>query len=110
MTAKLDPATGPLSREEFAALIAAPAGVALRAIRKHDPMWGRATGEAVKWKVRFSREVRYTEEGYATVEASSGEEALEIAASIPDKEIKGGGDDGNYITEDWGAESAELEA
>jgi hypothetical protein len=78
---RLDPVTGPLSREEFAALVAAPYGAAANAIRKHDPLYGiKEDGEPIKWEVYATR--RATEEGYAEVAASSIEEALELAGKL----------------------------
>jgi hypothetical protein len=81
-----DPVTGPIPREVFAQIVAAPFGGATQAIRKFDPLWGRVAGEPIKWKVKLSRETR--EVGSAVVEASTEEEANEIAALLPDKDIK----------------------
>lgn len=78
---KLDPATGPIPRDEFAAMIEAPFGKAREAIRKYDPLWGRETGEVIKWQVLFTRKVR--EEGRAIVEAATAEEAEKLAQKIP---------------------------
>ncbi|MBN8958022.1 MAG: hypothetical protein J0H17_15845 [Rhizobiales bacterium] len=82
---KIDPITGPLSREEFAALIDAPYGRATEVIRKYDPMFGRAPGEQIEWEVTFERDV--TQEGYAVVKASSEEEAREVAEGLSSFEI-----------------------
>ncbi len=67
---------GPLSQEEFKALVEAPYGAAKLAIQKHDPLWGRDEpdpGEKRKWRV--------------TVEAETEEEAEELAQAIPDSQI-----------------------
>lgn len=80
-----DPITGPMPRTEFAEAIAAPFGKAREAIRKYDPLWGRETGEVIKWEVKFTRKVR--EEGWATVEAATEKEAEKLAEKIPDSQI-----------------------
>lgn len=80
---KLDPVTGPIPREEFARLIDAPYGAALKAIRKYDPMYGRAEGEKISWCV----EVTAMTSGTARVEASSEEEAEKIAENLSSAEI-----------------------
>lgn len=100
---KLDPSTGPISRDEFAALIAAPFGEARKAIRKHDPLWGRETGEVIKWEVRYSRKVR--EEGYATVEAATLKEAEKLADKVPCSQISW--DIGDSYDDDVEIESVE---
>jgi hypothetical protein len=82
---KLDPVTGPMSREEFAAAVAAPFGHAAKAIQKHDPMWGRAPGEKFAWRVRVEREA--LDRGTATVMADSQEEADKLADKLSDTEI-----------------------
>lgn len=48
---KIDPVTGPLSREEFARLVQAPFGKAIEAIREYDPQYGRQPGEKFRWKL-----------------------------------------------------------
>jgi hypothetical protein len=65
--AKLDPVTGPLTRDELKTLAAAPVGAALRAIRKHDPLYGYPPGTKINWLATFVRE----QEGYAYVKAAS---------------------------------------
>jgi hypothetical protein len=77
---KLDPVTGPLSREQFAELVAAPFGEAIKRIRKIDPMHGRKEGEKFTWAVRFTREIE--EEGWGHVEASTEEEAIELGRKL----------------------------
>src|ERR1035437_3871322 len=47
-----DPITGPLSREQFKALVDAPFGHATKEIRKIDPLYGRADGEKFEFEVR----------------------------------------------------------
>jgi hypothetical protein len=68
---------GPLSAEDFAKAVAAPAGHAEKIIRKYDPMWGRKAGEKIKWRVRAEREV--LEEGSLIVEAANEKEAMDAA-------------------------------
>lgn len=99
----IDPSTGPIPRAEFAEIVNAPFGKAREAIRKYDPLWGRATGETIKWRVKFTREV--TEVGYATVEASSEKEAEEIAAHVKTSTIAWEPDD--CFDEDGEVESVE---
>ena len=80
----LDPVFGPLSKEEFAALIPLPAGEAARSIQKVDPFWGRQPGEKIRFKVR----VRSTgDEGTAYVEAASQKEADKLADDLDSSEI-----------------------
>lgn len=71
---------GPLSPEEMQQAIAAPHGAAVKIIRQHDPMWGRAHGEAIKWKVRVTQEV--VMEAFVEVEADSQEDALAAAEAL----------------------------
>lgn len=75
-----DKSTGPIPRDVFAEIVAAPHGKARDMIRKYDPLWGRVEGEPVKWRAHFTRRTR--EVGYATVEASSEKEAEKIAALL----------------------------
>ncbi len=82
---RLDPVTGPMSREEFAEAVNAPFGEARKAIRKHDPLWGRETGEMIKWEIKFTRTVH--EVGFATVEATTEKEAEKLADKIPESQI-----------------------
>lgn len=79
---------GPLSQEEFKALVETPYGVAKLEIQKHDPLWGRdepAPGEKRKWRVTLTQCV--TMSGLVTVEAETEEEAEELAQAIPDSKI-----------------------
>lgn len=89
--AQHDPVTGPLSREQFAALVAAPFGEATKAIRKHDPLYGRDEGEPIKWKVKFRR--TSTEVGFAYVEAATEEGANALADELDDHKISWDYDD-----------------
>ncbi len=72
-----DKSTGPIPRDVFAEIVAAPHGKARDMIRKYDPLWGRVEGEPIKYRARFTRRAR--EVGYATVEASSEKEAETLA-------------------------------
>lgn len=79
--------TGPLSPEEFKALVDAPHGQALKAIRKYDPLYGKfsAEGEPRKWRVKMTKEVQAV--GFVTVEAVTEEEAEALAHGVPDHKI-----------------------
>jgi hypothetical protein len=81
---KLDPVTGPLTRDELKTLAAAPVGAALRAIRKHDPLYGYPPGTKINWLAIFVRE----QEGYAYVRATSLEEAKAAANAIKHDQIE----------------------
>lgn len=87
--AKADPVTGPLSRAELAALVAAPFGEAGKAIRKHDPFWGLAAGEKVEWEVKCKAKKR----GVAYVKAASEKEAHKLAEELTDFDVDWGDDD-----------------
>ena len=76
----MDPSTGPIPRSVFEEIVAAPHGKARDMIRKYDPLWGRVEGESIKWRVEFRR--RAYETGYATVEATSKEDAEREAEKI----------------------------
>lgn len=92
----LDPSTGPVPREKFAEIVNAPYGQAAKLIRKYDPMWGREEGEKIKWRVECSG----TMTGTAYVEASSEEEAMELADKLSASDV------------DWdgGRENIEIES
>ncbi len=75
-----DPITGPISREEFKALVQAPFGEAVKVIRKYDPQFGRAEGEKFRWKVRGR--CNSTVEAY--VMAANQEEADKLADELTD--------------------------
>jgi hypothetical protein len=79
----LDPSTGPIPREEFAKLLSAPYGEAAKRIRRYDPMWGRADGEKIKWRVEVTGQIT----GSAYVEASSEDEASKAAENLSAAEI-----------------------
>ncbi len=81
---KHDPSTGPMPREQFLALAAAPHGAATKAIRKYDPFWGLAPGAKIDWLVTYSKEVN----GYATVRAASQQEAETLGKSVPTEDIE----------------------
>ena len=80
-----DPISGPIPREKFVELINAPFGEATKVIRKYDPLYGREDGEVIRWNVKFARKAYET--GYATVEASSKEEAEKIASEMSGSKI-----------------------
>lgn len=93
--------TGPLSPEEFKALVDAPHGQALKAIQKFDPLYGKfsAEGEPRKWRVKLVKEVTAT--GFVTVEAVTKEEAEALAHGISDYKIDWDYDDDgtSYVEE-----------
>lgn len=97
MTTKLDPITGPLSRDEFAECITAPFGEAKKVIRKHDPFWGLSKGEKIDFEVTVSAIVT----GRAIVSASNQEEADSLADKLTEHDVDWGGygcDDIDVIT------------
>lgn len=77
---RLDPITGPLSRDEFKALVVAPFGAAAKIIRTHDPLWGLKAGDKIEWKVTATRTVEQTGTGW--VKASTKEEAEKLAEGL----------------------------
>lgn len=81
--AKLDPVSGPLSREELKVLCDAPFGKATERIREFDPFFGRKEGE----KIRFKVECRSDMNGTAYVEAANQEEADDLADNLTASEI-----------------------
>lgn len=98
---KIDPSTGPVPRDEFASFVNAPFGQAVKTIRKYDPLYAREPNEKIKWRARFERKVR--EDGWATVEASTKEEAQKLANDLPEAKINWDvccdwGDDGDLIS------------
>lgn len=86
MPRALDPSTGPIPRDKFREIVAAPFGEAANEIRKYDPLWGRAPGEKLKWKVTYEREV--VETGTAIVEAETEKEAERLADGLDDSKIR----------------------
>ena len=78
--------TGPMTRDELMALANAPYGAAAKAIRQHDPLWGRTAGETINWRVQVKGLATVT--GYATVEAATEEEALEAVESLDSDDIE----------------------
>ncbi len=74
----LDPATGPVPRAKFYALVDAAYGEATKVIRKYDPMFGRKEGEQLQWLVTYTQEIY----GYAYVHATSEKEARELAKRL----------------------------
>lgn len=92
---KLDPVTGPMSREEFALAVSAPAGQAAKIIRKYDPQFGRAPGEKFPWKVSVSRDGADT--GTAYIMAANQEEADEAADALTETEVHWDYSDGGLV-------------
>lgn len=90
----IDPVTGPLSRDELKALADAPAGAALKAIRKFDPLYGLPEGTKVDWQVTATREA----EGYAIIKAASKEEAQKLAKALKTSDFEW--DDSNWCDND----------
>jgi hypothetical protein len=72
-----------MPREEFRKLIDAPYGAALKSIRKYDPLFGRAEGEKVKWKVTASQNMT----GTAFVQAADQKEAEALADELGDSQF-----------------------
>ncbi len=98
---------GKLTPEEMAAAVNAPAGQAVKILRKADPLWGRGDGEKIKWRARCSRRVK--EYGSITVEATSQEEAERLIERADDGEFSWGDDfDAGYM--DDGFEIEDIEA
>ncbi len=81
---KLDPVSGPISREELRALVDAPHGDAREIIREHDPFWGLPEGT----KIEFEVEVRAEVIGGAAVKAASLEEAKKLAQNLTRDDIE----------------------
>lgn len=75
-----DPISGPVPRDEFAKLAAAPFGEALKVIKKYDPLWGLKEGEKLTWRVRASSRMH----GTAYIEAATQEEADNLADDLSD--------------------------
>jgi hypothetical protein len=80
---KLDPVTGPMSREELRACVEAPHGGAAKIIRKHDPLFGLQPGEKIEWEVQCSGITH----GTAYVKAASQEEADRLAADLTSGDV-----------------------
>jgi hypothetical protein len=72
--------TGPISAEEMQRIAELPYGKAVTELRKHDPLWGRSSGEAFPWRVRFVETVQM--EGFVTVQAKTEKEAIEAAEAL----------------------------
>jgi hypothetical protein len=78
--------TGPISQEQMQALAESPAfGVATAELRKHDPFWGRADGEKIRWRVTIYSKALM--KATAFVEASSEDEANKLADAIEDSSL-----------------------
>jgi hypothetical protein len=87
------PSTGPLDPEELKALADAPCGAAVKAIRKHDPLYARKEGEVLDWLVTFEGNIT----GFAYVKATNEEDAKKKAAKI---KSDGWGDEIEWDTEE----------
>jgi len=90
----IDPSTGPVPREKFAALIHAPFGQAAKEIRKYDPLFGRAPGEKIKWTVRVESMGR--RDGTAEVEAASEKEAEKLAEDLSSDDVEWDWDEDDF--------------
>jgi hypothetical protein len=77
---KLDPVSGPLSRQQLAELVTAPFGKAVEVIREYDPQFGRKPGEKYRWRIKARCEM----EGTAYVMAADEKEANKLADEITD--------------------------
>lgn len=89
-----DPSTGPMPREEFAKLVSAPFGEARKAIRKYDPLYGRAPGEKITWTVRVEQMGR--REGTVEVEAVDEKAAREKVHDLSGDDIEWDCDDDDF--------------
>lgn len=94
-------ATGPLTPEELKALVEARHGQALKAIQKHDPLYGKLSnaGDPVKYRVKLTKDVRAY--GYVTVEAVTPEDAEAMAEEIPDHLVSWDYDDDGVSEAEW---------
>lgn len=70
--------SGPLTPDELKALAEAPYGEATKAIRKHDPLFGRKPGEDIRWRV----EATNVSIMVAYVHAENEEEAQRLAEKL----------------------------
>lgn len=93
---------GRMTPVQIKELADAPFGQAAKSIREIDPLWGVEEGRPIKWRAKFSREVR--EVGSAIVEAATKEEAEELAEALPEASIRS--DDIDALDE-WELESVE---
>lgn len=76
---------GPLTIDRLKELADAPMGAATKALREHDPLWGRALGEKIKWRIEYEQCV--TMGGYKIIEAESEDEAMKIFDKMEDSEL-----------------------
>jgi len=97
MTQNIKP-YGPLKAEDIQAMRDAPAGEAVKIIRKYDPAWGYG-GENQKFLIKFERVLVETTYEKAEVEiaASSKEQAEKLAEEHKE-------DDLDWSTEGYGDE------
>lgn len=87
-----DPATGILSRKEFAELVTAPYGEARKTIQKRDPFWGREPGEEIEFRITGSSRLR----GVAFVKAANMTEAEKKADALTEHDFDWGGYGGSH--------------
>ena len=75
------PSYGPLSPEEWQAILDCPAGQAKKIIRRHDPLWGMERDGLKKFKVRVYAEATWVESlsHEFTVDAGDEKQALTVA-------------------------------
>ena len=78
------PSTGPLTPEKLKELAGEPFGAGLKAIREHDPLYGRKEGERFKWRVTLSARAWAD----ATVTATDEEDARRKAELLDESEIE----------------------
>lgn len=74
-----------MSVSELKELASAPYGAATKAIRQHDPLWGRPGGERIEWCVTISRKI--IETAKVIVEAASADEAEDMVDDIPNSDL-----------------------
>jgi hypothetical protein len=80
---KLDPSTGPITREQFKRIVDAPFGAAGEMIRKYDPLWGLKPGEKMEWEVTVQR----MQQGTVIVKAATEEEAQNMAGEVNESDV-----------------------
>ena len=78
------PSTGPLTPARLKELAEGPFGAGLKAIREHDPLYGRKEGERFKWRVTLSARAWAD----ATVMVTDEEDAHREAELLDESEIE----------------------
>jgi hypothetical protein len=94
-----DPVSGPIPRDKLKELANAPAGKALREIRKFDPWYGHPPGSKVDICVVATREI----EGAAFVKAANREEAKELAKKLKVRDFQW--ETSSWIDDDYDIQS-----